>query len=307
VICRRITCGRFERGNVMNTSTTARKRIDGRWIGVPRFGCRAGPTTPKNQKRKIKSNLGRAVRRWIRHGGTSLLCAFNSGEIQAAAPTGPFPTWKHLSSATQDLPKPNGGKNQTSLLVLDIDQDGLNDIVVAERSAGPAVVWLRREKAGWTRHVIDPDSAPIAAGGTFGDVDSDGDQDLVFGSSGQGSHVWWWENPLPREDPKKPWLRHVVTAAQKGQHHDQIAGDFLGTGQTQIVSWYQGGGELSLFSSTGDVRQPSGWNVTALANGLKQAEGLVAADRRRRQARHRRRRPVVQTRRRNKICRLYYR
>src|SRR5687768_2828932 len=82
--------------------------------------------------------------------------------VHAAAPTGPFPTWKHLSSAKEDLPKPNGGKNQTSLLVLDIDRDGANDIVVAERSGAPSVVWLRRERNGWSRHVIDDTKVPIA-------------------------------------------------------------------------------------------------------------------------------------------------
>src|SRR5688572_26186872 len=85
---------------------------------------------------------------------SAVLCMLPVG-LHAAAPAGPFPTWKHLSSASGDLPVPNGGKNQTSLLVCDLDKDGLNDIVVGERSAAPAVTWLRRNKTGWTRHVID--------------------------------------------------------------------------------------------------------------------------------------------------------
>ena len=198
--------------------------------------------------------------------------------LHAAAPTGPFPSWKHLSSANGDLPAPNGGRHQTSLLVADLDGDRLNDIVVAERSSGRSVVWLRGGGSGWTRHVIDNEPAPIAAGGTFGDVDADGDIDVIFGSSGQGSHVWWWENPRPRGDVKQPWQRHAITTTQKGQHHDQLAGDFLGLGRAQVVSWFQGGAELSLFIPGKDARDTSQWRTVTVANGIEQAEGLAAGD-----------------------------
>jgi hypothetical protein len=211
-------------------------------------------------------------------GNLVLLALTLVGALHAAEPTGPFPTWNHLSSANGDLPLPNGGTNQTSLLVVDLDRDGLNDIVVAERSSAPSLVWLRRNQNGWTRFVIDAAKAPIAAGGTFGDVDGDGDPDVIFGSSGQGSHVWWWENPGPAGDPRQPWQRHEITNTQKGQHHDQLAGDFLGQGRTQVVSWYQGGGELSLFVPGEDPRQTASWTALTMAGGLKQAEGLAAGD-----------------------------
>jgi hypothetical protein len=162
--------------------------------------------------------------------------------------------------------------------VVDVDRDGLNDIVVAERSSAPSLVWLRRDQNGWTRFLIDEAKAPIAAGGTFGDVDGDGDPDVIFGSSGHGSHVWWWENPGPAGDPRQPWQRHEITSTQKGQHHDQLAGDFLGQGRTQVVSWYQGGGELSLFVPGKDPRQTASWTALTVAGELKQAEGLAAGD-----------------------------
>ncbi|MCJ7502121.1 MAG: hypothetical protein MUP80_03550 [Acidobacteriia bacterium] len=58
--------------------------------------------------------------------------------------------WAHLSSKNGELPAPNPGTEQTASLVLDVDKDGVNDFVITERTAAPAVVWYRRGKNGWT-------------------------------------------------------------------------------------------------------------------------------------------------------------
>ena len=57
---------------------------------------------------------------------------------QAAAAT---PEWIYLSSRAGSLPPPNSGNQQTACLVLDIDKDGIQDFVIAERTQAPAVVW----------------------------------------------------------------------------------------------------------------------------------------------------------------------
>ena len=75
-----------------------------------------------------------------------------------------------------------------------------------------------------------------------------------------------------------PWARHNVTDRQKGQHHDQLTGDFLGEGRVQVVSWFQGGGELSLFRVPQDPRQNDPWPTITVASGVKQAEGLASGD-----------------------------
>jgi hypothetical protein len=197
-----------------------------------------------------------------------------------------FPTWKHLSTANGDLPLPNGGKEQTALLVGNLDQDGQNDIVVAERSSGPCLVGFRRTAQGWARFVIDEDHLEIAAGGAVCDVNGDGYPDLIFGSAASGNSVWWWENPGKTGDHNRPWKRHIITNTEKGQHHDQLAGDFLGVGKPQIVSWFQGGNKLVLFPIPSNPDQTGPWpTVIEVAGGLKRSktsslgpEGLAMGD-----------------------------
>jgi len=79
-------------------------------------------------------------------------------------------SWKHLSCKNGDLPAPNPGTQQTSSVVFDIDQDGLNDFVITERTAAPSVVWYRRGPAGWSRHVLDESPLRIEAGSCAYDI-----------------------------------------------------------------------------------------------------------------------------------------
>jgi hypothetical protein len=52
----------------------------------------------------------------------------------AGSAVGADPHWRHLSTKNGDLPVPNEGKEQTSSIVLDIDNDGTNDFVITERT-----------------------------------------------------------------------------------------------------------------------------------------------------------------------------
>jgi len=121
-----------------------------------------------------------------------------------------LPNWTHLSSMRGDLPAPGTSAQQTACLVLDIDKDGLNDIVIGSRSAGAQLVWYRRRaQGGWAIYPIDA-GLNIEAGGASADIDGDGDMDLVFGEDFSGKKVYWWENPAPRFDPPGPWARREI-------------------------------------------------------------------------------------------------
>jgi hypothetical protein len=183
--------------------------------------------------------------------------------------------WKRLSSRNGDLPPPGTSTQQTAALILDADRDGANDFVIARRQRAPALVWYRRDQAGWTRSVIDPDYLTIEAGGAFYDIDGDGDLDLVFGGDWQSNKLWWWENPYPNYEPDVPWKRHEIKNSGANQHHDQLFGDFDGDGKAELVFWNQGASKLFHARIPADPKAGP-WPYEEIFSG--KGEGLAQGD-----------------------------
>ena len=189
--------------------------------------------------------------------------------------------WDHLSSTNGALPPPpESWREQTACLVLDADRDGKDDFVIAERNQAPSVVLYRRKSSGWDRYVIDDAKVPIGAGGAVADIDGDGDLDIVFGGKFSSNELWWWENPAPRFDPGKPWVRRTIKKSGERGHHDTIVGDFDGDGRLELVAWNQGGKKLILAKVPADPKSAAEWSYETIFtySGDKQYEGLASAD-----------------------------
>ncbi|HTT65881.1 MAG TPA: VCBS repeat-containing protein [Bryobacteraceae bacterium] len=203
--------------------------------------------------------------------------------------------WKHLSTASGDLAPPNAGTEQTSATVFDIDRDGINDFVITERTAAPAVVWYRRGAHGWTRYVIEAGPLHIEAGATFADIDGDGDLDFVAGGDFKSNEVWWWENPYPHYDPAVPWKRHTIKNSLAPKHHDLTFGDFFNDGKQELVFWNQDSHKLLMAAMPPDPRNAGPWPLreiysypvtsqpeqrgkAASFKGINEHEGLATAD-----------------------------
>lgn len=195
--------------------------------------------------------------------------------------------WIHLSSEKGDLPNPAGSNQQTGALVAHLSKGPAADIVISYRVHAPALVWMRRTKQGWTRHVIEKDFLPLEAGGTAHDIDRDGDLDVVFGEDASGHKLYWWENPFPRFDPNLPWSRREIKADGANQHHDQVFGDFRGTGTPQIVFWNQRAKTLFIADVPADPRRAASWPRAVVhagqageqvENAATYAEGVDAFD-----------------------------
>ena len=141
--------------------------------------------------------------------------------------------WDRKSTQSADLPIPNRGDQQTCCVALDVDNDGIDDFVVGERTKTPSVVWYKYNGNGWDKFVIDDAPLSPEAGGAACDVDRDGDLDLILGQDYSGSAIWWWENPCP--DFGNPWKRRLVKNSGARQHHDQSAADYDGDGRLDTL------------------------------------------------------------------------
>lgn len=194
-----------------------------------------------------------------------------------------LPAWQHLSSRNGDLPAPNGGTQQTACVTFDIDGDGAADIVIAERTQAPAIIWLRHTARGWEKFVIDDTFQTPEAGGVAHDVDGDGDLDLILGGDYRSDEMWWYENPRPDFHPKTPWKRHLIHKGAGKARHDQAVADFKGAGKPQLVFWNQGARKLLMAEIPDRPRAAESWPVTELLDTSKvksaiKQEGMAAFD-----------------------------
>jgi len=168
-------------------------------------------------------------------------------------------SWKHLSTKNGDLPPTNGGKEQTSCLVADLDKDGFQDFVITDRTVTPSVLWYRFNKGKWETYIIDNSPVRIEAGSASLDIDKDGDLDIIFGGEGQSNEVWWWENPYPKYDPVKSWNRYNIKKSGEKKHHDVMVGDFDNDGDSEVVFWNQGAHTLFIAEIPDKTKKAEEW------------------------------------------------
>jgi len=174
---------------------------------------------------------------------------------------------------------------QTGTIIADLDGNGVDDVVVYGRRGSNSVQWYRRSVATgeWTLDIIESAELSLEAGATSGDVNGDGDIDLIIGRDFSGVAIYWWENPGDAHVPGADWVRRTLLTTGGPRHHDLVFADVDHDGRSELVFWTQGRAvepvnDLFVAEVPDDPTQPGDWPVTRLLDADVESEGIGVGD-----------------------------
>lgn len=208
-------------------------------------------------------------------GDLDLIAAGSHGEevVWYEHPVNPANAWpKHTITAPVGPPSPPTCSEFNAvgeLIVWDVDDDQKLDVVVSQGELNK-ILWYRYDidpTGVWTEYVID-DNVPGPSGMDIGDIDGDGDLDLIVGAT--GGMIAWYPQPVQLYNPN--WPRYVVDDSVHLTFYVN-ATDMDGDGDLDLVSADQNDNHILWYEN--DFLEFAAVDQTALFNSTQRAAGSL--------------------------------
>jgi len=155
-------------------------------------------------------------------------------------------------------------------LVGDIDLDGFPDLVIAGMPFEP-LTWYAYPS--WVPHPIAVAKAEFTTDGALGDVDGDGDLDVVVPDGRGVDNLLWFQNPLPSGDPTagRQWTRHAIGSTESWCKDVELA-DLDGDGRLDVAT--RTPSKVIVYFQTG----ADTWSETTVPAVNLGSEGMASGD-----------------------------
>ena len=158
----------------------------------------------------------------------------------------------------------------------DLDRDGDLDLTSADYTPHNMLYLFENDSRGnFTRHLVQQDDPERLERHMIGDVDGDGDLDVVIVKNLRG-HLLWFENSGTPTDGKL-WQRHVITTDLPGAYDVALA-DFDRDGDLDVAasSWVLGN-QFAWFENDGSPAQGE-WKKHLIERDIPETRTMRAAD-----------------------------
>lgn len=158
----------------------------------------------------------------------------------------------------------------------DLDRDGDLDLTSADYTPHNMLYLFENDRRGnFTRHFIQKEDPERLERHMIGDVDRDGDADVVIVKNLRG-HLLWFENSGTPTDGKL-WRRHVITTDLPGAYDVAVA-DFDKDGDLDVAasSWVLGN-QFAWFENDGTPADHP-WRKHMIEQDVAETRTMRAAD-----------------------------
>ncbi|MBI85866.1 MAG: hypothetical protein CMJ81_21940 [Planctomycetaceae bacterium] len=158
----------------------------------------------------------------------------------------------------------------------DIDSDGDLDVTSADYQPHNMLYLFENDRRGnFTRHIIQKDDPERLERHLTGDVDADGDLDVVIVKNLRGDLLWFENSGTPTDG--RLWRRHVITTDLPGAYDVALA-DFDLDGDLDVAasSWVLGN-QFAWFENDGTPADGA-WNKHMIEQQIAETRTMRAAD-----------------------------